>query len=280
MKIFIEHTLDLTEFAERLVRRLKVIKGVDIKTYSDYVRINPEITDEELIKDFDNYDVLIPIVEEGYSLNEVINDKLEEISDLDNKAIFPIIYHESQWSSINWIVKSKVFPETGSPYVGLDENSKANTLNKLVKTIESMISQINVPISDPIEDNDNIIFISHAHDDADFAELLKFQLEKNGISAWIDGEKLKIGQDWRQEIDDGINKSIAMIVIMTPQAKMSEYVTYEWAYGWGKDIPIFPLMLKQTPLHPRLESLQYLDFTNRLTRPWQKLIESIKTLQK
>lgn len=105
-------------------------------------------------------------------------------------------------------------------------------------------------------------------------------MEKNGINAWIDAEKLKIGQDWRQEIDDGIIKSIAVIVIMTPNAKSSEYVTYEWSFAWGNKIPIFPIMLKQTPLHPRLESLQYLDFTNRITRPWKQLIDSIKKLQK
>lgn len=39
-------------------------------------------------------------------------------------------------------------------------------------------------------------------------------------------------------------------------------------------------MLKLTQLHPRLESLQYLDFTNRATRLWGKFIESIKELNK
>ena len=71
-----------------------------------------------------------------------------------------------------------------------------------------------------------------------------------------------------------------MIAIMTPDARKSEYVTYEWAFAWGKGKPIFPIMLKQTQLHPRLESLQYLDFTNRTTRPWDKLISSIKELNK
>ena len=128
--------------------------------------------------------------------------------------------------------------------------------------------------------NNKIVFISHDHDDADFAELLKLYLEKNKISGWIDSERLKIGQDWREEIDEGIKNSVAVIAIMTPEARKSEYVTYEWAFAWGKGIKIFPIMLKQTPLHPRLESLQYLDFTNRGTRPWDELIESIEKLLK
>jgi len=67
---------------------------------------------------------------------------------------------------------------------------------------------------------------------------------------------------------------------MTPEARKSEYVTYEWSFAWGKGKKIFPIMLKQTQLHPRLESLQYLDFTNRTTRPWDKLVDSIKQITK
>ena len=66
---------------------------------------------------------------------------------------------------------------------------------------------------------------------------------------------------------------------MTPDARKSEYVTYEWAFAWGKGKAIFPVMLKQTQLHPRLESLQYLNFTDRTVRPWEKLIDSIKSAQ-
>ena len=113
-----------------------------------------------------------------------------------------------------------------------------------------------------------------------FAELLKLKLEKNELNGWIDSERLKIGQDWREEIDQGIQNSIALIAVMTPDARKSEYVTYEWSFAWGKGVKIFPILLKQTPLHPRLESLQYLDFTNRASRPWNELIKSLKELIK
>lgn len=283
MNIFIEHFPSQEEFAERIAKRIKSIKGVNVTTFAEVYSENNNINNEEIAKEFIKYDIIIPIVADGYPPDTIINDKLEEFSETKNKYLLPIIYGSTKWSSINWVVKSKVFPESGSPFEELDEKSKASTLNKLIVTIETIISQNDKPKSEAeviLKNKENIVFISHSHDDADFAELLKLQLEKNGINGWIDGEKLKIGQDWRQEIDEGISNSMALIVIVTPEAKNSEYVTYEWAFGWGKHIPIFPIMLKQTPLHPRLESLQYLDFTNRLTRPWQKLIDSIKALEK
>jgi HEAT repeat protein len=65
-------------------------------------------------------------------------------------------------------------------------------------------------------------------------------------------------------------------VVMTPKAKESEYVTYEWAFAWGAGVRVIPILLKPTELHPRLEALQYLDFTNRMARPWDKLIEALQ----
>jgi hypothetical protein len=282
MKILIEHYEGQSEFAEQLAKRLRTIKETEVETYSDLITQNPEINNEILTKSFKKYDVIIPIIAGSYSENTDLSGELETFSELENKFLLPLIYDDTQWSSVNWIVKNKVFPEDGSPFEELSEKLKASTLKKLTTTIEEIIFQKNIKKSTPatIVNKDNVVFISHSHNDADFAELLKLQLEKNGINGWMDNEKLKIGQDWRQEIDEGITKSIALIVIMSPEAKNSEYVTYEWAYGWGKSIPIFPIMLIQTPLHPRLESLQYLDFTNRITRPWQKLIESINGLKK
>jgi HEAT repeat protein len=65
---------------------------------------------------------------------------------------------------------------------------------------------------------------------------------------------------------------------MTPEAKASEYVTYEWAFALGAGIEVIPILLEPTELHPRLDALQHLDFSFRASRPWDKLIEHVKTL--
>jgi hypothetical protein len=118
----------------------------------------------------------------------------------------------------------------------------------------------------------NHIFISHSHEDSDFAEILEGRLSQAGFIVWRD-VGLRGGEDWRRGIDQAIKEAFALIVIMTLEAKASEYVTYEWAFAWGAGVKVIPVMLKRTELHPRLESLQYLDFTNRTARPWDTLIE-------
>jgi hypothetical protein len=32
---------------------------------------------------------------------------------------------------------------------------------------------------------------------------------------------------------------------MTPDAKASEYVTYEWAFAWGAGVRVIPIMYKE-----------------------------------
>jgi|GEM_PF-2566574 hypothetical protein len=122
-------------------------------------------------------------------------------------------------------------------------------------------------------------FISYKHDDAmnSFIEVLKSKLEEAGLVWWID-DKLRPSEDWRQGIDNAIRTSFAVILIMTEEAKHSEYVTYEWAFGFGCNKPIVTLLLDDVNLHPRLESFQYLDFRNDNSR-WDELIVALRTFR-
>lgn len=122
-------------------------------------------------------------------------------------------------------------------------------------------------------------FISYKHDDGDFAAILKQKIEEAGITGWID-DNLQAGEEWREMIDRAIRESDALIVIMTPESKASEYVTYEWSFALGVGVPVIPVMLKKTPLHPRLDVLHFLDFTNRRGRPWDDLLTRLQVLDK
>ena len=65
---------------------------------------------------------------------------------------------------------------------------------------------------------------------------------------------------------------------MSPEASKSEYVTYEWAYASGLRKTIFPILLTKTQIHPKLELLQYLDFTNHRIRPYTDLYSKLAIL--
>ncbi|HVO71060.1 MAG TPA: HEAT repeat domain-containing protein [Aggregatilineaceae bacterium] len=61
-----------------------------------------------------------------------------------------------------------------------------------------------------------------------------------------------------------------------PDAKRSEYVTYEWAFALGAGKAVFTILLERTELHPRLDALQYVDFCK--VHPWKKLFSELGSL--
>lgn len=120
------------------------------------------------------------------------------------------------------------------------------------------------------------VFISYSEKDSIFAQLAKEKLEAEGIKVWLFEGDLHPGENWREAIDKGIFSSDVLMVILSPESSASSYVTYEWAYALGKGIKIIPIMLKETKAHPRLEPMQYFDFTNSKMMPWSNLVKEIK----
>ena len=123
------------------------------------------------------------------------------------------------------------------------------------------------------------VFISYKREDLEFAIRLKQHLHERGFATWIDSD-IAPGQEWRQNIDDAIREAFVVLVVMTPTASTSEYVTYEWAFALGVGIPVIPILLSSTRLHPRLEAVQYLDFTSDdgIDLRWDRLFEQLARL--
>ncbi len=120
------------------------------------------------------------------------------------------------------------------------------------------------------------VFISYSRKDAAFAEDLRERVQAANFEVWMDSI-LPAGFDWRQEIDAAIRESFVILVVVSPDSKVSEYVTYEWAFGLGLGVKVIPLMVQPTPLHPRLESVQHVDFVDAASheQSWQRLIAAL-----
>lgn len=208
----------------------------------------------------------------------------------EGTAVLPVILRPSTWSAIPELAQLQFLNSDAKPLAAGSEYEVDQSLAGIAKRIGEIAAAIRErgapklsvkggrPGTPPPADSrgDGRYFISHSKVDGDFAELLQLRLEKEGFTAWIDTDRLGPGVDWRQEIDDAIRHTPAVIAVMSPEARESEYVTYEWAFAWGCGKRIVPLMLRQTPLHPRLATLQFLDFSNRISRPWSTLIAALK----
>ena len=116
------------------------------------------------------------------------------------------------------------------------------------------------------------IFISYAHVDDLYLGIFERRL-KETYDIWTDSQ-IGLGNEWKESIDAAIRKSFAVLVLLTPNSSESKYVTYEWSYAFGLGRRVITVMLEPTEkFHPRLENLQYIDFSNN---DLKSVVEKVK----
>ena len=294
-KIFISYSHRDEKYKDELLRHLRILEKQGVATFWDTSLILAGADwSQEITKAIDEAEVAILLISPDFLASDYVSEKelpaLLKRAKSRNTIVLPILVRPTRWTSVSELAQFQFLNDVREPL------SSSSRKDEDYAKISQHIAELVMAARDKRkaefrteEDNEKDssarkrssnderhVFLSHSKHDGDFAELLKLRLEKEGILAWIDNDRLEPGVDWRQEIDESIKGSKALIAIMSPEARESEYVTYEWAFAWGCGVNLIPVMLKETPLHPRLAALQYLDFTNRRARPWERLIKSIR----
>ena len=180
LRIYIDFA-DVPDFAQKLKGRIKNIDGIgkveeynDLRPKDSVINFDWEDITSKAIK---KADIVIPILTAHYLsyLTENIESLFNDIIDSKSKFLFPIFYEDSEWSSYKWIVRSNLIPNDGEALSNKDKKKSDELINDLIKTIKDIIIKFSTDSKSQNKDEvnnksieDNIIFISHDHDDADF----------------------------------------------------------------------------------------------------------------
>jgi TIR domain/Domain of unknown function (DUF4062)/WD domain, G-beta repeat len=100
------------------------------------------------------------------------------------------------------------------------------------------------------------VFISYARDDRAYVARLASTLVEHGIPVWYDEMIQGRGEQWRDALRVRIEKSAAIVVVMTPAAASSRWVAQEIQQARNRDHPIYPMLLEGQPLSS-LADLRY-----------------------
>lgn len=120
------------------------------------------------------------------------------------------------------------------------------------------------------------IFISHSTKDKEFTHFLDQQLQGTGFNTWVDVASIPEGSTWVREIEKGVESCDALIVILSKNARESEWVEREILMALKLNKPLFIALIEDVPLPIYLINRQYTDFRKRSKQAAQRLI---KTLQ-
>lgn len=107
------------------------------------------------------------------------------------------------------------------------------------------------------------IFISYSKRNRDYARKVVNFLLDNGFDVWIDNDKIEYGVNWWEAIVQAITQSSAFVVIMTPEAKTSDWVQREVFIALNLQKPLFPLLLNGDNWELFVLT-QYIDVTNNI----------------
>jgi len=100
-----------------------------------------------------------------------------------------------------------------------------------------------------------LVFISHSHSDANDANSICKIIEKQGISCWMAPRDVRPGENFGDEIINGIESCKAMIILVSDQSNNSNHVRKEIELAIDQGKSIFPIRIQNIEPEKKLKYL-------------------------
>jgi hypothetical protein len=110
-----------------------------------------------------------------------------------------------------------------------------------------------------------ILFISYANRDVEFAQRLNADLRRSGVSTWINELGIRGGDDWPMRIATALMGCKTVLVIVSPDSMASKWVRREVEFADKEDKCILPLIHRRCEQPEwfglRFGNVQWVDFS-------------------
>lgn len=125
----------------------------------------------------------------------------------------------------------------------------------------------------------NHVFISYSRRDNEKVQEVVSCLREQGINIWLDNEKLAPGTPaWETEIEKAISGAFAIVVVLSPDSKASEWVLREITLADTLEKRLFPILVKgdnKNSIPFRLITNQYVDIRSNETEGLNSLTKAL-----
>lgn len=129
------------------------------------------------------------------------------------------------------------------------------------------------------KDKKELVFISYAREDQEFALSLARILKNDGIETWIAKLNLAPGSDWDKDIDNALEICTKLIVVLSEAAVNSEEVRAEWRLALDAGKTIIPVLYKECKPPRRLALIQNFDFRSTTLADTSKINQLLGILK-
>jgi tetratricopeptide (TPR) repeat protein len=119
------------------------------------------------------------------------------------------------------------------------------------------------------------IFISYSHSDRDFVDRLEADLRQREFGTWMDRLGLVGGHKWRRELQDAIDRSQVLLVVLSPESVASEYVQAEYGYATDEGKIVIPIYYRPCKVPMELRGIQWIDFQSSYEQGLEALVKDL-----
>lgn len=122
------------------------------------------------------------------------------------------------------------------------------------------------------------IFISYSRREFYFAESLSIRLQHSGMSVWFDSQQIALGENWSQDIQDGLSESGTLVLVASQASIASPYVAKEWQYALENGKPVHVIFFEAVDLPSELvkSAASIIDGRSGFEVNYPRLLASIK----
>lgn len=106
-----------------------------------------------------------------------------------------------------------------------------------------------------------MIFFSYSRDDSEFVLNLAKEMRAEGADVWLDQLDIKPGSRWDKSIEDALDASDAVLVILSKTSVDSNNVMDEVSYALEEEKTVIPVLFEECDVPFRIRRLQFADFT-------------------
>ena len=122
------------------------------------------------------------------------------------------------------------------------------------------------------------IFISHSNEDSDATDFIVAALRRAGYGVWVDFENVRGGAEWLCELEAGIERCEAVLLILSAASRQSRWVERECLYAYQLRKPVITALIADVLIPLHLINIQCCDLRERRSG-LAKLLEALAHIQ-
>lgn len=131
------------------------------------------------------------------------------------------------------------------------------------------------------------IFLSHINEEAELANFFKSEIETSflgmvDVFVSSDGNSIKLGQKWLEEVTEGLKNCLAILLFCSPYSIRRPWINFECGAGWARSIAVVPIChsgLRPVDLPIPISLLQGLEIrdSKRIEQIFQLIAEKLNS---